>query len=49
MLHRPQLSRRDFVRLSSAGVIAGSMSGWFETLAALGSTYSNAAVVVCSF
>jgi hypothetical protein len=38
MLHRPQLSRRDFVRLSSAGVIAGSMSGWFETLAARAET-----------
>lgn len=26
-------SRRDWLRLASAGVIGGSMSGWFETLA----------------
>ena len=28
------LSRRDFIRLSSAGVMAGSMSGWLRVLAA---------------
>jgi hypothetical protein len=30
---RPQLSRRDWLRLSAAGVLGGSMSGWLETLA----------------
>ncbi|HUY31516.1 MAG TPA: DUF1501 domain-containing protein [Pirellulales bacterium] len=33
MFQYPPLSRRDLMRLSSAGVIAGSMSGWFEALA----------------
>ncbi len=32
------LSRREWMRLSSAGVIAGSMSGWFEALAAAAET-----------
>src|SRR5579859_1655151 len=40
-MERPHLSRRDWMRLSSAGVIAGSMSGWFEALAA--AAESNAA------
>jgi hypothetical protein len=30
----PRLSRRDWLRLSAAGVMAGSMSGWLESLAA---------------
>src|SRR5215831_13366837 len=30
---RPQLSRRDWLRLSAAGVLGGSMSGWLSTLA----------------
>jgi hypothetical protein len=30
----PRLSRRDWLRLSAAGVMAHSMSGWLETLAA---------------
>jgi hypothetical protein len=30
----PLLSRRDWLRLSSAGVVAYSLSGWLETLAA---------------
>jgi hypothetical protein len=29
----PRLSRRDWLRLSAAGVLGGSMSGWLETLA----------------
>jgi hypothetical protein len=29
----PQLSRRDCLRLSAAGVLGGSMSGWMEALA----------------
>src|SRR5690242_13380956 len=29
----PHLSRREWMKLSSTGVIAGSMSGWFEALA----------------
>ncbi|HVC98667.1 MAG TPA: DUF1501 domain-containing protein [Pirellulales bacterium] len=32
-MYTSQLSRRDWMLLSSAGVIAGSMSGWFEALA----------------
>ena len=31
---RSQLSRRDWLKLASAGVISSSMSGWIETLAA---------------
>jgi hypothetical protein len=31
---RPTLSRRDWLRLSSAGVVGGSLSGWPEVLAA---------------
>jgi hypothetical protein len=31
---RSQLSRRDWLKLASAGAIGASMSGWFETLAA---------------
>jgi hypothetical protein len=35
MIHSfPRLSRRDWLRLSSAGVMAYSMSGWLESLAA---------------
>jgi uncharacterized protein (DUF1501 family) len=34
MAHRPVLSRRDWLRLSGAGVVGWSMSGWLETLAA---------------
>lgn len=30
---RPRLSRRDWLRLSTAGVVAHSLSGWIETLA----------------
>jgi len=30
----PSLSRRDWLRLSAAGVLGGSSSGWMETLAA---------------
>src|SRR5215469_8369004 len=30
----PRLSRRDWLRLSAAGVMASSMSGWLEALAA---------------
>src|SRR4051795_12341517 len=30
---RPRLSRRDWLRLSAAGVIAHSVSGWIEALA----------------
>src|SRR6266446_5071573 len=30
----PRLSRRDWLKLSAAGVIGCSMSGWLETLAA---------------
>src|SRR5438093_4605493 len=29
----PILSRRDWLRLSAAGVVGGSLSGWFERLA----------------
>jgi hypothetical protein len=29
----PHISRREWMKLSSTGVIAGSMSGWFEALA----------------
>jgi hypothetical protein len=31
--YRPLLSRRDCLRLSTAGVLGGSMSGWMEALA----------------
>jgi hypothetical protein len=37
----PRLSRRDWLRLSAAGVISYSMSGWLETLAADTSTNPN--------
>src|SRR3954464_6085571 len=30
---RPRLSRRQWLRLSAAGVVAHSLSGWIETLA----------------
>src|SRR5437763_1636213 len=30
----PRLSRRDWLRLSTAGVVSYSLSGWLETLAA---------------
>ncbi len=30
---RSRLSRRDLLRLSAAGVMAHSLSGWIETLA----------------
>ena len=30
---RPRLSRRDWLRLSAAGVVAHSASGWIEALA----------------
>src|SRR5262245_13906703 len=30
---RPRLSRRDWLRLSAAGVVAHSLSGWIEALA----------------
>src|SRR6266568_2651393 len=30
----PTLSRRDWLRLSTVGVLVASMSGWLETLAA---------------
>jgi hypothetical protein len=33
MTRFPTLSRRDWLRLSTAGVLGGSMSGWLETLA----------------
>lgn len=32
-MKRPSLSRREWMRLAGAGVIGGSMSGWFEALA----------------
>ncbi len=34
MTQLPSLSRRDWLRLSTAGVLGASMSGWLETLAA---------------
>ncbi len=34
MTRLPSLSRRDWLRLSTAGVLGASMSGWLETLAA---------------
>jgi hypothetical protein len=34
MTRTPSLSRRDWLRLSAAGVLGASMSGWLETLAA---------------
>jgi len=34
MTHLPHLSRRDWLRLSAAGVVGTSLSGWMETLAA---------------
>jgi hypothetical protein len=34
MTRLPSLSRRDWLRLSTAGVLGASMSGWMETLAA---------------
>jgi len=34
MERTPSLSRRDWLRLSTAGVLGASMSGWLETLAA---------------
>src|SRR5262249_34716389 len=33
MTRMPQLSRRDWLRLSTAGVVGASMSGWLEVLA----------------
>jgi hypothetical protein len=33
MSQTPPLSRRDWLKLSSAGVVASSVSGWFENLA----------------
>jgi hypothetical protein len=33
MTRFPTLSRRDWLRLATAGVLGGSMSGWMETLA----------------
>jgi Protein of unknown function (DUF1501) len=36
---RPQLSRRDLLRLGAAGVIGYSMSGWLEALAADAATH----------
>jgi hypothetical protein len=41
MMHRdsfPRLSRRDWLRLASAGVLGASMSGWLENLAAAAAT-----------
>src|SRR5438105_14196767 len=32
--HRAGMSRRDWLRLTSAGVVSYSLSGWLETLAA---------------
>src|SRR6266498_689617 len=32
--HLPQLSRRDWLKLSAAGVVGFSMSGWLERLSA---------------
>src|SRR5205807_587402 len=34
MTRLPSLSRRDWLRLSTVGVLGASMSGWLETLAA---------------
>src|SRR5437660_858916 len=34
MARTPILSRRDWLRLSTAGALGASMSGWMETLAA---------------
>src|SRR5438874_1822844 len=34
MPRTPSLSRRDWLRLSTVGVLGASMSGWLETLAA---------------
>jgi hypothetical protein len=34
MTHSPPLSRRDWLRLSAAGVVGYSMSGWLESMAA---------------
>src|SRR2546421_10510892 len=34
MASSPTLSRRDWLRLTTAGVVGYSMSGWFEALAA---------------
>jgi hypothetical protein len=34
MTRLPSLSRRDWLRLSTAGILGASMSGWIETLAA---------------
>ena len=33
MTRMPTLSRRDWLRLSTAGVVGASMSGWLEVLA----------------
>src|SRR5689334_3633056 len=34
MIRTPSLSRRDWLRLTTAGVVGASMSGWLEALAA---------------
>jgi len=37
-LKRPELSRRDWLRLASAGVVGASASGWLEALASAAAT-----------
>ena len=40
---QPRLSRREWLRLLSAGVVGYSMSGWLETLAADAAEQSRSA------
>ena len=37
----PRLSRRDWLKLSAAGVVGYSMSGWFENLANAAAPFSG--------